>query len=105
MTKPSTIARLVSGKFLGGQKGFVETFNWVAESLFNLKGRGKAKIDWQDGSHPVIEIEGGGGGQFEGTDGTQTDGTTSPVKFASAADSNVVVTCAGDTITVGVFYV
>ena len=103
MTRPGTLARLVAGKFIGGQKGFVQTFNWIAESLFNLKGGKGASIDWQDGSHPVINVE--GGSLFEGTDGSQTDGTSSPVKFASAADSNVVVTCATDTITIGVYYV
>ena len=103
--KPAQICQLVPNKFIGGQRNFVATFNWLAKALWNLKGGEGVEIDWQDGTHPVINSTGGGGGLFEGTDGSQTDGTSSPVKFASAADSNVVVTCADDTITIGVYYV
>lgn len=102
--KPAEICQLVKGKFIGNQKGFVETFNWLAKAFSNLNGGEGAEINWQDGTHPVINAQ-GGGGPFEGTDGTQTDGKTTPIKFASALDSNVVVTCAGDTITIGVYYV
>lgn len=105
MVKPPVICKLEEGKLIDTFDGFVTSWNWLAESLHNLKGGDNIDIDWQDGSHPVINSKGGGGGQFEGTDGSQTDGTSSPVKFASAADSNVVVTCADDTITIGVYYV
>lgn len=103
--RPTQVCQLKKGTIIDANEGFVDSFNWLASSLHNLKGGEGVNIDWQDGTHPIINSTGGGGGLFEGTDGTQTDGTSSPVKFASAEDSNVVVTCADDTITIGVYYV
>lgn len=104
--RPNTVCHLKKGKLVDTNEGFVDTFNWVADSMHNLKGGDNVTINWQDGSHPIIDATGGGTPQFEGTDGTTTDETLSgTVKFASALDSNVVVTCVGDTITIGVYYV
>ena len=106
--RPDIIAHLRKGELIDTVDGFVDSWNFVADSMHNLKGGEGIAIDWQDGTHPIVNATGGGGGtpQFEGTDGSETDDNLSGnVKFASAEDSNVIVTCAGDTITIGVYYV
>lgn len=109
MAKPTQPLNLPKGHWLGEKPGFIDHFNWMDRSLFNLKGGKGIDLDWQDGEHPVINATSTGGGsvtQFEGTDGTTTtEELSGTVKFASAADSNVVVTCSADTITIGVYYI
>jgi len=70
MVKPSVICKLKEGKLIDTFEGFVTSWNWLAESLHNLKGGEGVTIDWQDGSHPIInaDVSETGGGQFEGTD-------------------------------------
>lgn len=54
--KPATICQLEKGKFVGGQKNFVDTFNWVAQSMANLVGGEGVDIDWTLPDHPVINV-------------------------------------------------
>lgn len=123
--KPDSLCNLERKKLIDVQKDFVATFNWLKDFCNNLKGdadeKGKdaggnqprgIKVDASVSDHPVIRLTGGGASEvtFVGTDGT-TYATckTGRVTFASADDSNVVVTPTADeagnvTITIGVYY-
>lgn len=111
--RPGTLCTLTSGKAIGAQSNFASTFNWVVACLKNLKGGKGIKVKWPADDTPEItadgedgEGEGGGDGTtvaFEGTDQTQTERGTD-FTFATATDSNVVVTCDGNVITLGVYY-
>lgn len=111
--RPGTLCTLRSGKAIGAQSNFAATFNWVVACLKNLKGGKGIKVKWPADDTPEItadeedgEGEGGGDGTtvaFEGTDQTQTERGTD-FTFATATDSNVVVTCNGNVITLGVYY-
>ena len=65
--KPATLCQLQKDKFLGGQVGFVDTFNWAVNAISNLKGGKNCSIDWTTPDRPVIDVDipdtdGGGGG-------------------------------------------
>ena len=108
---PSYICHLRKNKFIGNQRGFVDSFNWVADSLYNLKGGDGIDIQWNDGTHPEISLTADISSvslptiYFTGTDGTNTDVISSEVVFAAAADSNIKISCDGNTITIGAYYV
>ena len=55
--KPATPCTLEKGKFLGGQKNFADTFNWLVSFCSNLKGKGGIKVDVNDTEKPVIKPE------------------------------------------------
>jgi hypothetical protein len=99
---------------IGAQANFADTFNWLVAAMKNLKGGKGIKVKWPSSDTPEIsaegeddgEGEGGGDGTtvaFTGTDQSQTIRGTD-FTFASATDSNVVVTCEDDVITLGVYY-
>lgn len=52
--RPAQICELEKGKFVGGQKGFADTFNWLAQSMANIEGGEGIEIDWTLPDHPVI---------------------------------------------------
>lgn len=115
-------------------KGFVATWNWLLSCVNFFKGGLGLRVSSKGNGHPVADvlIEGGegidvtcaGAGEpyivaLAGADGTQgpstgsvtftgTDGVAgsagSAFTFASASDSNVVVTASGTTITIGVYW-
>lgn len=67
-TKPAQICQLQKGKLIDTQKGFVDTFNWVAQSVANLKGGENCDVTWPTDDTPTIdctvgdnESSGGGG--------------------------------------------
>ena len=65
MAQPAPLCQLERDKFIGNQKGFVDTFNWVVQAVDNLEGGKNCKVDWALDGHPVINVEvpeGGGGG-------------------------------------------
>lgn len=112
--RPGTLCTLTSGKAIGAQSNFAATFNWLVAAMKNLKGGKGIKVKWPSSDTPEIsaegeddgEGEGGGDGTtvaFTGTDQSQTIRGTD-FTFASATDSNVVVTCDDDVITLGVYY-
>ena len=152
MAQPAPLCQLERDKFIGNQKGFVDTFNWVVQAVDNLEGGKNCKVDWALDGHPVINVEipegdgegggsggevsavydvvpstsgsqsgieiqyvdarpesfipFGGGGQvsFIGTDNTVTS-AASQFRFSKAANSNIVVSASGTTLTIGVFYI
>lgn len=68
MAQPAPLCQLERDKFIGNQKGFVDTFNWVVQAVDNLEGGKNCKVDWALDGHPVINVEipegdgeGGGG--------------------------------------------
>lgn len=112
--RPGTLCTLKSGKAIGAQANFVDTFNWIVAAIKNLRGGKGIKVKWPASDTPEISTdgedgEGEGGGEggttvaFTGTDQSQTIRGTD-FTFASAEDSNVVVTCDDDVITLGVYY-
>lgn len=112
--RPGTLCNLKSGMAIGAQANFADTFNWLVAAMKNLKGGKGIKVKWPSSDTPEIsaegeddgEGEGGGDGTtvaFTGTDQSQTIRGTD-FTFASATDSNVVVTCDDDVITLGVYY-
>lgn len=132
-SRPANLCNLETGKLIDTQKNFVATFNWLKDFCNNLKGSGGGKdndengeggelgikVDTSVSDHPVIKLTGSvpkanaGGSStvtFVGTDGaTYAECTTGRVTFASAEDSNVVVTPSADedgnvTLTIGVYY-
>lgn len=118
-SRPTSPAQVIKGKFISATEGFADTFNWIAQTLFNLKAGKGIRIFWADPSHPVIELEETeeeteeeeetvSKTTFNGTDGSTS--TSSTVNFVSAGDANVVVTCTDNSsestdITIGVYYV
>lgn len=112
--RPGTLCTLKSGMAIGAQANFADTFNWLVAAMKNLKGGKGVKVKWPSSDTPEISTngedggdgEGGGDGTtvaFTGTDQSQTIRGTD-FTFASATDSNVVVTCDDDVITLGVYY-
>lgn len=112
--RPGTLCTLKSGMAIGAQANFADTFNWLVAAMKNLKGGKGIKVKWPSSDTPEIsavgeddgEGEGGGDGTtvaFTGTDQSQTIRGTDFI-FSSATDSNVVVTCEDDVITLGVYY-
>ena len=57
--KPPIFCNLEKGKFVGGQRHFVDTFNWLVSFCSNLKGKNGIKVDMTDSEHPVIEPDKG----------------------------------------------
>lgn len=111
--RPGTLCTIKSGKAIGAQPNFAETFNWLVAAMKNLKGGKGVKVKWPASDTPEIstngedEEDGGGEGgttvAFTGTDQSTTRRDTDFI-FASAEDSNVTVECDDDVITIGVYY-
>lgn len=111
--KPGVLCTLQKDRLIDTQPGFVDTFNWLVAAVNNLKGGQNCDVSWPAPDTPQIDAnapEGGGstgGGvgavQFTGTDGV-AGSAGSAFTFASASDSNVVVTASGTTITIGVYW-
>ena len=70
--RPAQICQLKKGKFLVGQQGFVDTFNWAVQSIANLKGGENCEVSWTLPDHPTIDVtvsdEGGEGGGGDTSD-------------------------------------
>ena len=60
--KPAILCELVKDKFVGGQRNFVDTFNWLVSFCSNLKGKDGIKVDTTDSEKPTIKFDGGGKG-------------------------------------------
>ena len=58
--KPAIPCTLRRGKFLGGQKGFVDTFNWLVSFCSNLRGKDGVEVDLSDTEKPVVKLSKGG---------------------------------------------
>lgn len=129
--KPAQVCILEKDKLIDTQKGFVDTFNWVASFCENIEGKGGVTIDKGVSDHPVVKLgdddadgDSGGGGynglvRVKGTDGSSnmTDDEWNEatakahvplITFSSAVDSNVKVTVTGDkrnaNVEIGVYY-
>lgn len=64
--RPAQICQLEKGKLIDTQQGFVDTFNWVAQSMANLEGGENCDVSWTLPDHPTIDVNvddtNGGGG-------------------------------------------
>lgn len=76
--RPGQLCELKSGKSIGAQKNFADTFNWLVACLKNLRGGKGVKVHWPADDTPEIEAEdgdgdnGGGGGGGGGETGDPT---------------------------------
>ena len=102
--KPAILCFLEKGKFIGGQKHFVDTFNWLVSFCANLKGKDGIEVDRTDSERPVIKLGKGSGDEVEIVTHVEYDEAThtfkqykrklaGPVKFADkeATPSTVFV--------------
>ena len=55
--RPASLCNLEKDKFIGGQVGFVDTFNWAVRSIDNLEGGMNCEVDWTLPDHPVINVD------------------------------------------------
>ena len=127
--KPDRLCNLEKKKIIDVQKDFVATFNWLKDFCNNLKGdadlgvgkdengndRQGVKVDTSVSDHPVIRLSGkpaSGAATLTIVGNGSTDEVvckTGKITFASADDSNVVITPVADeegnvTVTIGVYY-
>lgn len=72
--RPGTLCNLKSGKSIGAQSNFSNTFNWLVSCLDNLKGGRGIIVKWPSSDTPEISIDesafGDNGGSSEGGGGT-----------------------------------
>lgn len=66
--RPGTLCDLKSGKSIGAQTNFADTFNWLVACIKNLKAGRGIKLSWPSDDTPEISLDGGGGGSY-GTGG------------------------------------
>ena len=68
--RPGTLCNLKSGKSIGAQTNFADTFNWLVSCLDNLKGGRGIIVKWPASDTPEISIDesafGDNGGSSEG---------------------------------------
>ena len=55
--RPGTLCNLKSGKSIGAQSNFSDTFNWLVSCLDNLKGGRGIIIKWPSSDTPEISID------------------------------------------------
>ena len=113
--KPAQICQLKKGEYLGLQKGCVDTFNWAVQAIANLKGGQNCEVNWDMPDHPTIDVTthedevggGGGGSELEiiGTDDSIATESNSQFQLSCASDSNIVISCDGNVLTFGVYYI
>jgi len=49
--------KLVKGKILDAQPGFVDSWNRMVDCWNNLAGSGIASVSWKDERHPVVNVD------------------------------------------------
>lgn len=133
--KPAQICTLKKGKFVGGQAGFADTFNWVASCAANVTGGRGCAVKNVEAGHPEVDVQiqpgdgvnvqCGGPGQpyyislveppnqgaaaviVEGTDETTATPDEEEGKLVVQAmdGCNLQVTCEDNIVRIGVFYV
>ena len=55
--RPPFLCELEKDKFIDGQIGFVDTFNWAVRAIDNLEGGKNCNVDWTLPDHPVIDVD------------------------------------------------
>lgn len=121
MGRPARLCKLVKGKVIDAQDGFVETFNWMVDYINNLCGDNEnIELTNPTGSSPVVRFKGGKGGSggssgginlavVDVESGSPTDlSGVSDLTIESASDSYVTLALADNngsaTLTIGVHY-
>lgn len=107
--KPAFFCELQKDKFVGGQKGFVDTFNWATQAINNLEGGKNCTVDWTIPDHPIINVEategggsggggGGGGGNVEDVSSeTYQGGESLKIEYADgSADKHIPLSFVDD---------
>lgn len=64
--RPGTLCNLKSGKAIGAQSNFADTFNWVVACLKNLKAGSGISLKWPSSDTPEISLDGGENGGENG---------------------------------------
>lgn len=133
--KPPQVCVLKKDKFVGGQVGFVDTFNWLASCADNMKGGKGCEVKRMWSGQPEVEVKlqpgdgidvqcggpgqpytislveppGEGGEMVDlsvlGTDGTCAAPLSGQYQISAMADTNLSVTCLNNVIAIGVYYV
>ena len=86
--RPGQLCTLASGKAIGAQKGFADTFNWLVSCLKNLRGGKGVKVSWPADDTPEISTDGEDGGDNGG--GGTGGGEDTPVNaVADVAASDI----------------
>ena len=108
MAQPAPLCQLEKDKFIGGQKGFVDTFNWVVKAVDNLEGGKNCTVDWTLDDHPIINVEipenegcgggsGGGGNVDDVSSETYQGGESLKVEYADGtADKHIPLSFVDD---------
>ncbi len=71
--RPGQLCTLKSGKAIGAQANFADTFNWLVSAVKNLRGGKGVKVSWPADDTPEIATDGedgnnggdGGGGNID----------------------------------------
>ena len=111
--RPSAPCHLTKGQVIDVAQGFVDTFNWIADTLFNLKATDGVRIDWESPSNPVIRLGNQEDGDdpepgtskvtFSGTDGSNHTGDAFGIEPAEYSNITATVDATGE-IKIGVYY-
>lgn len=64
--RPGTLCNLKSGKAIGAQANFADTFNWLVAAVRNLRGGKGVKVSWPADDTPEIATDGEQGGEGGG---------------------------------------
>ena len=67
--RPGKLCNLKSGKSIGSQTNFADTFNWLVSCIKNLKAGKGIKVAWPSSDTPEISLDGGEGGEDRHIDG------------------------------------
>lgn len=71
--RPGTLCNLQSGKAIGAQNNFADTFNWLVAAVKNLRGGKGVKVTWPADDTPEIATDGEDGNNGGDGGGTPID--------------------------------
>lgn len=71
--RPGTLCNLKSGKAIGAQSNFADTFNWLVAAVKNLRGGKGVKVTWPADDTPEIATDGEDGNNGGDGGGTPID--------------------------------
>lgn len=55
--KPGNVCKLVKGKLIDAQAGFVDTFNWLVDFASNMRGESPIQVVGGDSGAPVVKYK------------------------------------------------
>lgn len=82
--RPGQICVVKAGKSIGAQKGFSDTFNWIAACISKIKAGKGIKLTWPAPDTPEISLDKTDEGEGDG--GSSTDCVTDVERGAATVD-------------------